>query len=384
MRRTKIVVVGDSPNGPTGLGRIARDLITRIDADLEVSVVGWEADSTWRGGDRYYGHRDSRTWGAATLARWWPEIVDEKELGVILSIWDPARCFGLREFDPPNARWWGYFAVDAQNVNGGISGPAAEAIRRYDRVLAYGRYGAGVLRSVRDDVPHLPHGIDDHIFRPRSGEQDAWETLGQLAPTVHPSSILIGCVATNQPRKDLGLVCGAMRELRRRNPDYKLWLHTDQAVTKAWSIPQLLSDFGLQQHTVVTYEMSDAELAAIYSYCAATIAPGLGEGFGYPIVESLACGTPVIHGTYGGGTELIPCPDWLIPTAGMRLEGAYALQRPLYLSTDVANAVEKAVDWRQRDRQVVEQYCVGSIEHLRWERLWSCWKQWIDEGMEAL
>jgi glycosyltransferase involved in cell wall biosynthesis len=43
----------------------------------------------------------------------------------------------------------------------------------------------------------------------------------------------------------------------------------------------------------VTGEVSDEELAAIYSGAHALVFPSDDEGFGLPLVEALACGTPV-------------------------------------------------------------------------------------------
>lgn len=383
-----LVIVSDSPYGPTGLGRIARDLRARLSAmpELEVSAIGWEPGPAWGGDARYLGHQDSEHWGARPLAQWWPEHVDRRSWGVVFSIWDPARCFGLRESEASNARWWGYFPIDAHNIHGTLSGPPAHAVQKYERVLGYTRYGANVLQGLRQErVPHLPHGFDPAVWYPRTGEQDSWELLGDvLAPTVTPRSTLIGCVATNQPRKDLGLLCHTIARMREDDTSVKLWLHTDRQVTAAWSIPQLLADFGLARHTVVTYQLQDAQLAACYSYCSATIAPGLGEGFGYPIIESLACGTPVIHGVYGGGTELVPCPDWIVPSRQERVDGPYALLRPVFDAQDVVNAVTMAIRWRREEPEVVAHYCTGAVAHLHWDRLWPHWDAWVRQGLEEL
>ena len=102
-----LVIVSDSPYGPTGLGRIALDLRARLSAmpELEVSAIGWEPGPAWGGDARYLGHQDSEHWGARPLAQWWPEHVDRRSWGVVFSIWDPARCFGLRESEASNARW---------------------------------------------------------------------------------------------------------------------------------------------------------------------------------------------------------------------------------------------------------------------------------------
>ena len=381
---TSLMVVGDGFGQPTGLARIARDLTARLrvhadELDIEVSAVGWQPALSPFQRDWYLGHQDSAHWGARALKVWWDERVDPRTIGVVFTIWDPARCHGLQQADLPNARWWGYFPIDAEGVRGPLEwGPAAETVRQYDRVLGYGRFGARMLQT----NDYLPHGLDTATFRPRL-DQAGWDSIAFLAPVVRPDSILVGCVATNQPRKDLALLFAAIARMRAKDHRVRLWLHTDVEIG-AWAIPQLTADYGLHHAIVVTTSLTDDQLACAYSWCAVTIAPGLGEGFGYPIVESLACGTPVVHGTYGGGTDLVPHPHWRFPECARRVEGVYALVRPVFDAADVANAAWRAIAWRRTEPGVVRAYCVGSVQGLRWDTLWPRWDEWLREGLATL
>jgi len=300
--------------------------------------------------------------------------------GVIFTVWDPGRCFGPMLVPlPPKVQRWGYFALDAVNSLGSISGPAADAIRGYTRVLAYGRWGSQVLRGLRQEaVPYLPHGLGKEFSYP-------WhrvEVLGGLQVEA-PKRDTVGCVATNHPRKDLGLLFYTWKLLAERDPGLKFWLHTHAAVTEAWSVPELAEQVGLNNErlTVTVDNLTDEGLAQMYSGCLVTIAPGLGEGFGYPIAESLACGAPVIHGDYAGGAELVPRREWRSGAVGSRLEGAYALERPLFDAGDFADRAWEAISWMREEPRVVEAYCRGAVAQYDWEALRPRWLSWFRKGL---
>lgn len=300
---------------------------------------------------------------------------------MLFSIWDAGRAFALLACQRVEQRW-GYIPVDSTNVQGSLSGPAAEAIHRYDRVLAYGRWGSEVLRSLRSPVPYLPHGLDLNVW---TYQVDAAVLEVVEAEILHrrPGEWILGCVATNQPRKDLALYLATLAELRRRGQKVRGWLHTDRLI-RSWSIPGLIQDFGLSKKVEVTLQLTDQELAACYASCGVTLAPGLGEGFGYPIVESLGCGTPCVHGHFAGGAELLPLNAWRVPVQAERLEGFYGLRRPVFSPVDMANAVERALAWKRADERTCQAYCRGQVEYLRWEHLWPRWRAWFKQGLEDL
>jgi glycosyltransferase involved in cell wall biosynthesis len=56
----------------------------------------------------------------------------------------------------------------------------------------------------------------------------------------------------------------------------------------------LADDFGVGQRVDFAGPVDDHALAALYQQAVALVFPSLMEGFGLPIVEAMACGTPVI------------------------------------------------------------------------------------------
>lgn len=408
--RIPFIVFGDGPRLHSGLARIARDVAVRLFAEEEelgirVLQVGLDKPGGWhwQAWDFYGFQQTQKDCGRAALEQVTEELrLEHDQEPIILGIFDPSRLYDLTRAvethldyipheDHLQAKIWGYLPIDSHNVQEMIGGPAAELTHNLDRVLAYGPYGAGVLKRTLDHIRHrgprahnsvswLPHGLEPGVFVPThfDAADPAWKDWYRLLP---PEALVVGCVATNQGRKDLGLLFAAGAQLRLMGEDVALWLHTDLMV-KDWSIVQLAQDFLFPKDRIFvsTEPITDQQLAGRYAWSHVTLAPGLGEGFGYPIVESLACGTPCVHGNYAGGAELLP-PMWRVEPVAWRLESCYALQRPVFDPAVVATVLRVAATHKRQDPDACRAYCSGSVEHLSWKSLWPRWRSWIRTGL---
>ena len=111
-------------------------------------------------------------------------------------------------------------------------------------------------------------------------------------------------VGVLEPRKNLGVILEAWREVRRR--------HSVELVLvgrRRKDFPPLGPEPGL----VLAGEIEDEPLAALYSHALALLMPSLYEGFGLPVIEAMCCGAPVI-------TSRDPALAEVAGEAGMRLE----------------------------------------------------------------
>jgi glycosyltransferase involved in cell wall biosynthesis len=100
-------------------------------------------------------------------------------------------------------------------------------------------------------------------------------------------------VGTLQPRKNLVRLVQAFAMLQ--IPDLKLVI----TGKKGWLADEILAEverLGLaaQGRAVLTGYVADVELPALLSGALAFVLPSLYEGFGFPVVEAMACGTPVV------------------------------------------------------------------------------------------
>ena len=69
-------------------------------------------------------------------------------------------------------------------------------------------------------------------------------------------------------------------------------------------VRQVEGDARLRGRVHFTGFVGDDDLAALYSDALATALPSFSEGFGLPVLESMACGTPVLTGDTGAAPEV--------------------------------------------------------------------------------
>jgi glycosyltransferase involved in cell wall biosynthesis len=98
-------------------------------------------------------------------------------------------------------------------------------------------------------------------------------------------------VGTLQPRKNLPVLLEALARLERENLPLVL------VGGKGWFYEAIFAEvqtLGLADRVIFAGYVADDELPLWYNAATALVFPSRYEGFGMPIVEALACGTPVI------------------------------------------------------------------------------------------
>jgi glycosyltransferase involved in cell wall biosynthesis len=169
--------------------------------------------------------------------------------------------------------------------------------------VAMSRHGERALRDAGLDPLYVPHAVDTTVFRPRDRREARAAAGLHDFPT---DSFIVGMVAANKgepSRKGFDVAIRAFAELRRHNENAYLYLHTDPfGRLGGVHLPSLLEAAGLPPEAVrfpdpYRYQFtgySDEEMALLYSGMDVLLNPSLGEGFGVPVLEAQACGTPVI------------------------------------------------------------------------------------------
>ena len=380
MTKTKLLLLSDSPSATSGLGRITRDLVSRIHENLsdtfEVATLGFGGPGSSRFGWQDYHMNLTSDWTVPELPLVWKDFVGEGD-GVLMPVWDLSRLGWLADpsqcANPMLRNWlannkmqkWVYHPTDAAGPNGKLSVKLANTMKGFDRVLDYSKFSC----LVTGNTEYLPHGLDTSIFTPqdKSWSKRKFRQLGFQG--LKESSVLVGIVATNQARKDYALGIQTCKALVDRGIDLKLWIHSD-AMERFWDIPAMIVDHGLQGRVFITnMNFSDEQMATFYGACDVTLAPS-SEGFGFPIYESIACGTPVVHHDYAGGAEWLDTLMKVRPIA-YRHEGPFFSKRP----------VGDPEAWAYSAKELIGTECNLPSE-LDWNNLWPKWSEWLKKGIE--
>jgi glycosyltransferase involved in cell wall biosynthesis len=148
-----------------------------------------------------------------------------------------------------------------------------------------------------DRIAVIPNGVDLKSFY-RIDRTEARLTLG-----ISPDAKMILSVAQLIPRKGHVLLIQAVSRLCAKFP--KLQLFIVGAGNLDEPLQRQITALGLERHVFLQGTVKNEELFRWYSAADATCLPSSREGLPCALVESLACGTPVVATAVGGIPELI-------------------------------------------------------------------------------
>ena len=149
---------------------------------------------------------------------------------------------------------------------------------------------------------------------PRFRPQDKAEARRTLRPLLgddaaNPALLTVG---TLEPRKNLETTLKAFGRLVDRRP-HALWVVGSTGWKMGGRLGSLLTP-SLRSRVKFLGHVSDDLLPSLYAAADVFVFPSLFEGFGMPVVESMACGTPVVTSTapslreVSGGAALLVEP----------------------------------------------------------------------------
>jgi glycosyltransferase involved in cell wall biosynthesis len=143
-----------------------------------------------------------------------------------------------------------------------------------------------------------PH-LNGKVYVVHLAPNAAFEPIGdtQLVQEVRSRfgirSDFILSVGNLQPRKNLPRLIQAYAAIRNRLGDTKLVI-VGKARWQASDVFALVTRLGLEREVFFTGYVPNDDLVALYNAAKLFVYPSIYEGFGLPILEAMACGTPVV------------------------------------------------------------------------------------------
>lgn len=169
-----------------------------------------------------------------------------------------------------------------------------QGLKKAKRIITDSEYSKKTLIKYRDypgeriDVIYL--GIDHDKFKVIKNSRKKLEKYG-----IENECTSVLYVGSEMPRKNLQTLIKAFYKLKKKISNARLIkVGEHQAPEARERLKILITELGLQNDVVFTGYVSEEDLPLFYNAADLFVQPSLYEGFGLPILEAMACGTPVV------------------------------------------------------------------------------------------
>jgi len=209
-----------------------------------------------------------------------------------------------------------------------------------------------------DRIKVIYHGVDD-IFKPLK-QSDFEDIYGKY--NLDRTSQYILHVGVDLPRKNFITLLKAFSKLIKKF-NLKVKLIKIGKITKSTS--KVIKSLNLQKYIVILKSVPECDLVKFYNIADVFVFPSVQEGFGFPVLEAMACGTPVI-------TSNISSLPEVVGSAGIMLD-------PMD-----ANGFARAIYVVLTNRSLKEEMGKKSLERARKFSWKKCAKKTLDTYKEVL
>jgi len=164
--------------------------------------------------------------------------------------------------------------------------------------IAMSRFGERALIEAGLNPVYVPHGVDTGIFHP--GDKVAARAAAGIPEDVFVVGMVANNIGRDGNRKAFAEQITAFAELRRKHPDTMLMLHTDVDSPPGMRLrpflQRMLPEGSYTYTDIYAYRkgLKPEAIADVHRAADVLTNCSYGEGFGIPIIEAQACGTPVV------------------------------------------------------------------------------------------
>jgi len=285
-----VIMFGPKPSYLTGFGRVARNLILRMNIDEQIVVIS--SGTSWQDGivdfDKYtqitVSHLDGLKYALVKLK---PKVLIThgsyphfKAIHPMLQQLD-IKCAKIAMSvieNPPASKQW------------------VEMINQYDHLVVPSRFSESIFKDsgVEIDSTIIRHGVDTTVFRPMAVEKEF-------------DCIYVG---DNNVRKMLPRLIQALSQIQ----DVRVLLVTEILgrfkERLGENLVSAVEYYGMTDRArfhpaAGIYPVEDTDLVKFYNKSRVYVSTSAGEAFNLPILEAAACGVPAVTTDFTGIKEYL-------------------------------------------------------------------------------
>ena len=295
---------------PSGFGRIGNEVTRRLVQrgyllqGASLTYTGWPAPEipfhVWP-----LGGQDIWNGLVTAVASFQPDLlISCQDFPYHFQIWHGVRI------DFSKIKWMWITPIDGTPVHPDWANIADYA----DGKMVISRFGVEAMRQQGKRVALCHPGIELSEFYPPTPEEKS--ELRKKAGYID-ADYIIGVVCMNQGRKAISQMITAFHEFARDKPNARLYLDMDKISPAGWDIPALLKQMQWtedeQKRIAYREDLFKKDFAAFsplrnrYALMDLHMVISHREGFGLPLLESMACRVPAMALDWCSGPEI--CGD---------------------------------------------------------------------------
>lgn len=399
-KKPLLMFLSDSPAICTGMGIAHKEFAKRLYATKKYDIisVGWfhEERLGWPFPwqlivlpDRAYGH--PKNWPNSSLEDLKEcslnKIIEKHRPDIVISIADAWMSEYIAKLPSRKTfKWIWEFPIDGEPV----PKQWIRDIKQADMPIVMTKYAERVIRDIDPNIylERIPRGITEDYYKLAISKEEAKK---KCSPNFE-NRFLIACVARFQDRKQLGRGVEALSKFIRKykREDALLYLHCDIQDPASGQLYKTLKgeDGMIERYHMENYVAYDTRITVekgvtperlnlLYNAFDVQIMPTQGEGWGLPLVESMAAGTPCIATDFTSCRELIEGHGKLSKVKSF-ITGMYNVERALVDTDHMADQIEEYYrNPEQRDRDGME--ASKFVRQFKWDTIIRVWQMHIDK-----
>lgn len=302
--KMKIVMCSDDPDTILSYGLLSKMLIDKIHKDYDLHYVSLQypmGKPINRDGKyiKYPAHNQGER-----NPTYLPEVLNKVKPEIFWTNFDIQHYANIKKFIQPGQLWIGWCPWD--NHDTAQIPRAKDAFKRVDIRIGISRFGWEFLNAhgVRID-DYVYNIVDTNWFKPLPSNHPSIVKFKERNSWLKEGIKILLFVGRPNWRKRIIHLLRIIQELKQRgNKNFALFLHTNiHDPARTVNIDELVNALEIQDHVIRSpfhwdQGIPKKELNVLYNLSTLYLAPHGGEGFGMPIVESMAAGTPFIASDY--------------------------------------------------------------------------------------